>query len=82
MNHEELQRKLQHAESLIETGNHREARAIAKDLSRPKGDLSLTEEEGQKVERLLKITGYDPVIIGTFVLTLATIAYLYLKYAL
>lgn len=81
MNDHDLHHEIRRAEKLIESGNHRDARAIAKNLRRRLNEQSIREEEALKIERLLKITGFDPVIIGAFVLTFATIVFLYLKYA-
>lgn len=80
MNHDQ-HKQLELAEKYIESGNYKKAKTIAKQLRSQKDTLPLSEEDTAKIDEMLQITGFDPVIIGAFAVTLGTIVYLYFKYA-
>ena len=65
---------------MITVGDYKTARCSAKRIASEGADL--TPEEKEKVERVLKITGIDPWVVGGFLFTFGVLVFLFIKYVL
>ena len=65
---------------LVEIGDYKEARRVAKSLA--KNSENLNERDKAKLNHILNVTGIDPYVVGGFVFTLIVLAFLVIKFVL
>jgi hypothetical protein len=67
-------------DKLMNVGDYRDARQLARRMM--ENPDAMSAEEKASVDRVIKVTGRDPFVIGGFLLTLGVIAFLVVKYVL